>query len=180
MTRAKSQASKCKQCFSGLFDRGEVYKEEEVLSQQTVLKDQKTAHDRDVILGRQLMQHYEEQGMEAEKENLQKSLDAEIQRRNKAVDFRNPTDEMIKDAASMGVDLWDPQTVELLMNMQQNNVKLSDEPTEDEVSREKVSAEKRRERANYIRIIGYVLSLVLWALLVRKMGLNMFTTERIK
>eukprot|EP00956_Cyclotella_meneghiniana_P037950 scaffold147063_cov68-Cyclotella_meneghiniana.AAC.1 len=118
--------------------------------------------------------------MEAEKENLQKSLDAEIQRRNKAVDFRNPTDEMIKDAASMGVDLWDPQTVELLMNMQQNNVKLSDEPTEDEVSREKVSAEKRRERANYIRIIGYVLSLVLWALLVRKMGLNMFTTERIK
>ena len=176
MSKVKSQASKDKQSFCGLFDRGEVYKEAELLKQKTVLKDQKTAHDRDVILGRQLVQHYEEQGMEAEKENLQTSLNAEIQRRNKAVDFKNPSEEMVKDAAIMGVDLADPQTVELLMNMQQNNLKLSDEPTEDQVSQEKATAAKRRG-ANYIRIIGYVLSLFLWALLVGKMG-KIFIVER--
>ena len=55
MSKVKSQASKDKQSFCGLFDRGEVYKEAELLKQKTVLKDQKTAHDdQNVILGCQL------------------------------------------------------------------------------------------------------------------------------
>ena len=41
-----------------------------------------------------------------------------------SVDFHNPTDQMIKDAKDMGVDLNDSQTIELLEQMknEQNGV----------------------------------------------------------
>ena len=38
-----------------------------------------------------------------------------------ALDFRNPSQQMILDAKSMGVDLNDPQTIKLLEKMKKKN-----------------------------------------------------------
>ncbi|KAL7483387.1 hypothetical protein ACHAW6_009038 [Cyclotella cf. meneghiniana] len=127
---AKFQRSRDKQTFDGLFTRGEIYKAQELLEAKEARmkckeKNDDEAKERDLIIGRQLVQLYEERGMKAEKAKLEKSLDAEMLRRDKNVylsniDFRNPTDKMVQDAKSMGVDLFDPQTVQLLERLQKN------------------------------------------------------------
>ncbi|KAL3799935.1 hypothetical protein HJC23_007408 [Cyclotella cryptica] len=127
---AKYQRSRDKKTFDGLFTRGEIYDAHELLEAKGSLikckeKDESAAKEMDLILGRQLLQHYEERGMKAEKENIEKSLDAEMRRRGKTlnlnnVNFRKPTNKMIQDAKSMGVDLFDPQTLQILEQLQQN------------------------------------------------------------
>ena len=169
--KAKSQRIKDKQSFSGLFDRGEVYDakaiaEAKLLQAKSKEVEETIAKERDVTLGRQLLQHYEEKGMETEKAKLEKSLNANIQQQKGApdlisVDFRNPSNKMIDDAKSMGVDLTDPLTIELLEHMQKNDGKLSDDAVQNTC--------KAKQSTNYFRIIGYVMVLMLWGLSVRYM-----------
>lgn len=73
-------------------------------------------------MGRQLVQLYEERGMNNEKTKLEQSLKHEIhlmeqKEKMNNVDFHNPTDQMMKDAKDLGVDLNDSQTIELLEQM---------------------------------------------------------------
>ena len=127
-TQTKAQRSRDKNIFSGMFDRGEVYNAQELTKDKESRKksaeqDGIDSKQKDIILGRQLVKHYEERGMEKEKQKLEQSLNNEIRMMDKNanlnnLDFRNPTLKMVKDAAKCGVDLNDPQTIELLEDMQ--------------------------------------------------------------
>ena len=117
-----------KQSFSGLFDRGEVYdnkdlQEEKETRQKSKVKEAIESNHRDIILGKQLAQMYDERGMEIEKVRVEQSMQREIRARDEYTDlnnvnFREPTEKMVQDAKSMGVDLSDPQTAEMLEQMQ--------------------------------------------------------------
>jgi hypothetical protein len=130
--KAKAQKSRDKRTFSGLFKRGEVYTAQELREAKEVQMKNKeaenyAANDRDIAFGRQLVLRYDERGMEAEKANLEKSLEVELRRRDAAarannIDFRNPTETMVQNAKKMGVDLHDPQTVQLLEQMQKEKI----------------------------------------------------------
>ena len=123
----KVQKRTDKQTFSGLFDRGEVYDAQELdkekeLRKKSAEQDRIDSKQKDVILGKQLARHYEERGMEREKQKLEQSLNHEIKMMDKnaylsSLDFRNPTSKMVEDAIKCGVDLKDPQTVALLEDM---------------------------------------------------------------
>jgi hypothetical protein len=161
--KAKSQKLRNKE-FSGLFDRGEVYNTKELADAkdlQRKSKDMKrdAANERDVVLGLQLIHHYEANGMESEKEKLEQSLNAEMKRRNKgSVDFRNPSAEMIKDAESMGVDLSDPQTIELLQHLQSGGDISAINAEENTTPSHKV------KEANYFRIFSFVVLMFFWTI----------------
>ena len=124
----KSQRVRDKQSFSGLFDRGEVYdntdlQEEKETRQKSKVKEAIESNHRDIILGKQLAQMYDERGMEIEKVRVEQSMQREIRARDEYTDlnnvnFREPTEKMVQDAKSMGVDLSDPQTAEMLEQMQ--------------------------------------------------------------
>ena len=120
----KTQRLKDRCTFKGLFDRGEIYDAQELHEQKEERKkctevDKIDSKHRDIILGRQLVQLYEERGLEKEKQQLEQSLMAVTETRVSVndLDFRNPSAKMIEDAKSMGVDLKDPQTAELLEKM---------------------------------------------------------------
>jgi len=122
----KQQKIKDKRTFKGMFDRGELYEElnneRESSAQEKRDEELIESKQRDIILGRQLVQLYEERGLNEEKMRLEQSLKSEIhfleqKEKMNSVDFHNPTDQMIKDAKDMGVDLRDPQTIELLEQM---------------------------------------------------------------
>jgi len=122
----KQQKMKDKRTFKGMFDRGELYEELNNKGEGSAQeqRDDKLieSKQRDVIMGRQLVQLYEERGMKNEKTKLEDSLKHEIEamehkEKLNNVDFHNPTDQMMKDAKSMGVDLNDSQTIELLEQM---------------------------------------------------------------
>ena len=116
----KRQKKKDKSTFKGLFDRGEIYNASELskekeASRRCMNKNVLESKQQDIILGRQLAQVYEERGMSKEKERLEQRI-LEMN----ALDFRNPSQQMILDAKSMGVDLNDPQTIKLLEEMKAN------------------------------------------------------------
>ena len=128
----KRQKKKDKSTFKGLFDRGEIYNASELskekeASRRCMNTNVLESKQQDIILGRQLAQVYEERGMSKEKERLEQSLQHEmdiVQQRTakmNALDFRNPSQQMILDAKSMGVDLNDPQTIKLLEEMKKKN-----------------------------------------------------------
>jgi hypothetical protein len=155
-SNARLQKSRDRSTFNGLFDRGEMYDANE-LSAAKRAQDKareielKASRERDLIIGKQLVQQYEERGMEEEKRNVESSVNAEIERRNNAkkltsLDFRNPNQEMIEDAKSMGVDLLDPRTVDLLEKLQKGE-RL--EPVNSKVS-------VPTTNINYVRTFGFV------------------------
>ena len=170
-SKAVSQKTRDKICFSGLFDRGEVYDAKEIAEAklaETKSKEveESMAKERDVILGQQLVHHYAEKGMQLEKEKLERSLNVNMQQQKEAfnsnsVNFRNPSNRMIDDAKSMGVDLTDPLTIELLEQMQKNGGQLSDDVIH--------GPHKKEQNPKHFRIIGYVLVLILWGISVRYM-----------
>ena len=123
----KKQRAKEKLAFGGLFDRGAINDPRELRERNEVGRTRAEqgeleSKQRDIILGRQLAQLYEERGMEIEKEKIERSIKSEMEAMEKRacvddMDFRNPTAKMVLDAKAMGVDLTDPQTVELLENL---------------------------------------------------------------
>ena len=128
-SNAKEQRAKDKIAFGGLFDRGgAIYDDPRELHGERneaagggkrAEQDDLDSRQRDIVLGRQLARLYEERGMEKEKERIEHSLQCEMKAMEKRssvddTDFRNPTAKMVDDAKSMGVDLTDPRTVELL------------------------------------------------------------------
>ena len=127
----KQQKMKDKRTFKGMFDQGELYRDE-VNNKGDNTGEQRDdelieSKQRDIIMGRQLVQLYEERGMNHEKTKLEDSLKHEIQAMEQkeklnSVDFHNPTDQMIKDAKAMGVDLRDSQTIELLEQMKSEHI----------------------------------------------------------
>ena len=127
----KKQKLKDKSTFKGLFDRGEIYNECELAQEKKATKtDEQQSKERDIILGRQLAQLYEEKGMDTEKKRLESSIKYEMnimEKEQKAkmdtMDFRNPSEDMIRDAKAMGVDLKDPQTIEMLEEMKKDKSK---------------------------------------------------------
>lgn len=127
----KMQKLKDKSTFKGLFDRGEIYNECELAQEKKATKtDEQQSKERDIILGRQLAQLYEEKGMDTEKERLESSIKYEMnimEKEQKAkmdtMDFRNPSEDMIRDAKAMGVDLKDPQTIVMLEGMKKDKSK---------------------------------------------------------
>jgi len=121
----KQQKIKDKRTFKGMFNRGEFYEElnNKGESDTQEQRDDKLieSKQRDIIMGRQLVQLYEERGMNNESK-LEDSLKHEIEameqkEKTNNVDFHNPTEQMMKEAKSMGVDLNDSQTIELLEQM---------------------------------------------------------------
>ncbi|KAL3762521.1 hypothetical protein ACHAW5_008447 [Stephanodiscus triporus] len=123
----KNQRAKNKITFRGLFDRGTIYDPRELherkeVSRKRAKQDELESKQRGIILGKQLVQLYEERGVERVKKKIERSLKNEMEVMEKRacvddMDFRNPTAIMVLDAKSMGVDLTDPQTVELLENL---------------------------------------------------------------
>ena len=109
----KQQKIKDKHTFKGMFDRGELYKElnnkGESSQEQRDDNELIESKQRDIIMGRQLVQLYEERGMNEEKTKLEQSLKHEInimeqKEKMNNVDFHNPTDQMKKiQAASTAV-----------------------------------------------------------------------------
>ena len=79
--------------------------------------------NRDIILGKQLARFYEEREMNEEKERIEQSLQREMsmQQKHQDVDFQNPTEKMIQDAESMGVNLRDAHTIAFLKKLQQES-----------------------------------------------------------
>ena len=124
--RVKSHRSKDKNTFAGLFNRGEVYDaneldEEKEARRQYRENDRIQSKNQDVILGRQLSQLYGERGMIEEKTSIEeslKSLSVAGEQVVNDIDFRNPTAKMGEEASDMGVDLSDPQVIEMLESMQ--------------------------------------------------------------
>jgi tetratricopeptide (TPR) repeat protein len=126
-SNAKKQRAKDKIAFGGLFDRGgaiyddprELRERNEARGGKRAEQDDLDSRQRDIVLGRQLARLYEERGMVKEKERIEHSLQYEMKAMEKRSfvddsDFRNPTAKMVDNAKSMGVDLTDPRTVELL------------------------------------------------------------------
>ena len=123
----KQQKVKGKRNFKGMFNRGELYTDMLNNKGESSAQEKRDAElieskKRDIILGRQLVQLYEERGMNNEKTRLEESLKHEIEameqkEKTNNVDFHNPTEQMMKEAKSMGVDLNDSQTIELLEQM---------------------------------------------------------------
>jgi len=124
--RIRTQRSKDKNTFAGLFNRGEVYDTNELEEEKEERKkcrenDRIQAKDQGVILGRQPAQLYDERGMIEEKTKIEESLKSLNVNREQVVndvDFRNPTAKMVQEAKAMGVDLSDPQTIDMLEQMQ--------------------------------------------------------------
>eukprot|EP00985_Skeletonema_marinoi_P009700 scaffold4522_cov145-Skeletonema_marinoi.AAC.6 len=94
--RIRSQRTLDKNAFAGLFNRGEVYDTNE-------LDEEKDARRKCL----------ENDRIKVKEESL-KSRDQVVNK----VDFRNPTEKMLASADAMGVDLSDPQTIEMLEQMQ--------------------------------------------------------------
>jgi len=94
--RIRSQRTLDKNAFAGLFNRGEVYDTNE-------LDEEKDARRKCL----------ENDRIKVKEESL-KSRDQVVNK----VDFRNPTEKMLTSADAMGVDLSDPQTIEMLEQMQ--------------------------------------------------------------
>ena len=126
--RVKSQRTKDKDAFSDLFSRGEVYNTNELDKEKEIRRkcrenDRVKARSQDVVIGRQLVQLYDERGMIAEKTKIEeslKSLDVASEQVVNELDFRNPTAKMVEDAKAMGVDLNDQQTIEMLEQMRED------------------------------------------------------------
>jgi tetratricopeptide (TPR) repeat protein len=124
--RIRTQRSKDKNTFAGLFNRGEVYdtqelEEEKAARQKCRKNDRIQCKNQDVILGQRLAQLYDERGMIEERTKIEENLKSMTVRRDQVVndvDFRNPTANMVQEAKTMGVDLSDPQTLEMLEQMQ--------------------------------------------------------------
>ncbi|KAL3827445.1 hypothetical protein ACHAXA_003179 [Cyclostephanos tholiformis] len=120
----KKQRAKEKIAFGGLFDRGalcdpRVLQERNEAGRKLVEQDELDSRQQDITLGRQLTQLYEERGMKKQKERIEQSLKYETEATEERsllseTDFRSPTTRMVLDAKHMGVDLTDPQTVEIL------------------------------------------------------------------
>ena len=132
---ARKQRRKDKVAFKGLFDRGVIYDD---TPNGATTANAKSNDERDIILGRQLAQLYEERGMHKEKEQIEQSLkqykhEAEIMVStndhvvNVCMDFRNPTKSMIADAKSMGVDLTDPTTIALIEKLKDADERIDQE-----------------------------------------------------
>lgn len=125
--RIRSQRTKDRDAFSGLFSRGEVYDTKELDKEKETRRkcrenDRSKARGQDVILGRQLAQLYTERGMIAEKTKIEESLkylDVASEQVANEVDFRNPTAKMVEEANAMGVDLSDQQTIDILEQMRE-------------------------------------------------------------
>ena len=126
--RVKSQRTKDKDAFSGLFNRGEVYDANELDKEKEIRRkcrenDRVKARCQDVVIGRQLVQLYDERGMIEEKTKIEeslKSLDVASEQVVNDFDFRNPTAKMVEDARAIGVDLYDQQTIEMLEQMRED------------------------------------------------------------
>ena len=127
----KQQKIKDKRTFKGMFNRGELYEElnkkEESGTQEQHENELIGSKQRDIIMGRQLVQLYEERGMNNEKTRLEESLKHEInimeqKEKMNNVDFHNPSEQMVKDAKDMGVDLNDSQTIKLLEQMKNEHI----------------------------------------------------------
>ena len=130
--QTKRQKMKDKSTFKGLFDRGGIYnaselRQEKEASRRCMNTNVLESKQHDIILGRQLAQVYEERAMNKEKERLEQILQHEMNvmeqktAKMNAFDFRNPSQQMILDAKSMGVDLKDSQTIKLLEEMKMND-----------------------------------------------------------
>ena len=124
----KQQKMKDKRTFKGMFNRGELYDDDKSNNKGESAQKQRDdevikSKQRDIIMGRQLVQLYEERGLNEEKTRLEQSLKHKIQNEKmNNVDFHNPTEQMIEDAKSMGVDLNDEQTIELLEQMKNEHI----------------------------------------------------------
>lgn len=118
ISEIKMQKDKDENIYKGLFDRVEIYEQRELneskkdrgaCTMKTILE----AKQRDIVMGRQLAQLYNEQGMIKEQERIEQSIQDEIASMEK-LNFRIPSPQMILEANSMGVNLNDPWTVDLL------------------------------------------------------------------
>lgn len=125
--RVRSQRTKDKDAFAGLFSRGEIYDTNELDEEKEARRKCREKHrvkakEQDVIVGRQLSQFYSERGMIEERTQIEeslKSLNAASNQVSNEVDFRNPTAKMVEEANAMGVDLSDQQTIEMLEQMRE-------------------------------------------------------------
>ena len=72
-------------------------------------------------MAKRLVQHYDETGEDEKKHQLEESIERATQKPSPSVhfDFRNPPNELLKDAKSHGVDLTDPATVNFLEELQE-------------------------------------------------------------
>lgn len=107
--------------YKGLFDRVEIYDHQELHQskeerRECTVKSMLDSKQRDILMGRQLAQLYNERGMYKEQERIEQSIENEIESME-TLNFRNPSPKMILEAESMGINLNDPQTIELLERM---------------------------------------------------------------
>lgn len=103
--------------YKGFFGRVEIYDREHGEStkgnSKCNIKDMIDSKQRDVLLGQRLAQLYNERGMYKEQERIEQCIQYEVASM-KQLNFRNPSPQMVLEADSMGINLKDPQTVELL------------------------------------------------------------------
>jgi tetratricopeptide (TPR) repeat protein len=169
---AKAQRRKDKVAFRGLFTRGVIYDHKTTGSEATTTaaaeKIPQDNVERDIILGRQLAQLYEERGMPKEKKQIELSLKQYDHARSAvndiSLDFRNPTKSMINTAKSMGVDLTDPATIALLEKLKDTDGKEQLTLDTRSVDGQSITMRPRMTRVRqYLLIIVLVVGIV-WVL----------------
>ncbi len=123
--------------YKGLFDRVEIYDHRELHQHQSkeerrecTVKSTLDSKQRDILMGRQLAQLYNEQGMYKEQERIEQSIQNEIESME-TLNFRNPSPKMILEAESMGINLNDPQTIELLERMKDGDRDMTRDKSEE-------------------------------------------------
>mmetsp|Transcript_38952 Transcript_38952/g.122024 ORF Transcript_38952/g.122024 Transcript_38952/m.122024 type:complete len:556 (-) Transcript_38952:63-1730(-) len=124
-----------KTTFGNLFDRGELYVDEDIdISERAAREggapgepEKERPWEEQLAEAEAILKHLEE-NEEYEKAKEVERVIAEAKERRekgikagkpKAIDFRNPTPEMIADAKSKGIDLTDPRVVDMLVEMQE-------------------------------------------------------------
>ncbi|DBA00357.1 TPA: hypothetical protein N0F65_000542 [Lagenidium giganteum] len=112
--------------FSGMFDRGQVYKEEIEGSKGEKPEEEAFKSDeqfqKEVKDAEALARMCESKGHEESAKEIRDKIEqAKVarQRRLKQVDFFNPTPEMIADAEKNGIDLTDPNVQKMLHDLQE-------------------------------------------------------------
>ncbi len=110
----KMHKSKEENIYNGLFDRVEIHDqrhESKTERSKCIIKNTLDFKQRDILMGRQLARLYSDRGMYKELERIEQSIQYEVALMEK----------LIRDAHSMGVNLNDPQTVQLLETMKEGN-----------------------------------------------------------
>ncbi|CCI42454.1 unnamed protein product [Albugo candida] len=116
--------------FGGMFDRGQLYREEELQKPQEKDggRDAKDDFEVQIRQAQDLARLYEHKGEHDQAETIRSTIaKVKSERTKRRVDFLRPTPEMIEDAKRNNIDLTDKNVQRMLSDLHQGKDSLSEE-----------------------------------------------------